>query len=240
MQAVALWQAASAESKKVMRVCDTGCVDLVTHRHSPATSACRVVISAADFVCNAIYAAIMRQSRPVGTTAAHPVPRVLSMQNLSKSIRQLTWLNFSQSLLTILIWQQTYACCSTAEAQVCAAQASSQALATEPHPIPWFGRLLGFAVVPPDDSPPGGTARGPALVTLSEGCQMMVFDLETMHPIPLALPFQGLSTVTVSAIRSPVKNLSEDQHSVTINRLRVGRSSSISASHCGASILLLP
>ena len=63
------------------------------------------------------------------------------------------------------------------------------------HPLPWFGTVEGYALVPPEgalmaDEDPA------AIVVLTEGGQLMVHDLRTFTPVPLNLPFQvGASVV---------------------------------------------
>ena len=57
------------------------------------------------------------------------------------------------------------------------------------HPLPWFGTVEGFALVPPEgalvaDEDPA------AIVVLTEGGQLMVHDLSSFTPVPLNLPFQ--------------------------------------------------
>ena len=90
----------------------------------------------------------------------------------------------------------------------------------EPQQIPWFGSLRGYALVPAEGEL-GSVQRPRALVTLSESSQMMVFDLETMHPVPLGLPFQELAAVSVSAFKAAGAGAHGDPHFVTLNRLRV-------------------
>ena len=58
------------------------------------------------------------------------------------------------------------------------------------HPLPWFGTVEGYALVPPEgalmaDEDPA------AIVVLTEGGQLMVHDLKTFTPVPLNLPFQA-------------------------------------------------
>ncbi|KAK9795881.1 hypothetical protein WJX73_006395 [Symbiochloris irregularis] len=90
-----------------------------------------------------------------------------------------------------------------------------------PHSITWFGTLCGYALVPTAGSV--GSAPS-ALVTLSESSQLMVFELEAMHPMPLALPFQELGTATVSVFKHPGTaghgSLHGNVHVVTLNKLR--------------------
>lgn len=73
--------------------------------------------------------------------------------------------------------------------------------AEEPHALPWFGAVQGFALVPPEGSLGNSGASGEmaALMVLSEGGQLMVHDLRTLQPSPLSLPFQELPPVTASA-----------------------------------------
>lgn len=60
---------------------------------------------------------------------------------------------------------------------------------SEPVPLPWFGTVEGFALVPPEGALLA--SEDPvAVVVLTEGGQLMVHDLTTFTPVPLNLPFQ--------------------------------------------------
>ena len=98
----------------------------------------------------------------------------------------------------------------------------------QPHSIPWFGAVQGWALVPPEasinefDDPT-------AFLVLTEGGQLMVHDLNPFQPVPLSLPFQELQAVThccmcASATEAdPGGGLqtANKLHSVTLERLRV-------------------
>jgi len=98
----------------------------------------------------------------------------------------------------------------------------------QPHSIPWFGAVQGWALVPPEasineyDDPA-------AIMVLTEGGQLMVHDLNTFQPVPLSLPFQELQAVTDACMcASPVQLgpaghivMSTKLHCVTLQRLRV-------------------
>lgn len=61
--------------------------------------------------------------------------------------------------------------------------------AGEGQPLPWFGTIDGYGLVPP----PGSLGAGDdpaAIIVLTEGGQLMVHDLKTGAPVPLSLPFQ--------------------------------------------------
>ena len=100
----------------------------------------------------------------------------------------------------------------------------------DPHQIPWFGQLRGYTLVPAAGEIGGALKKPAALVTLSESSQMMVFDLGTMHPMPLALPFQELSTVSVSLLKGAGTGQHGDLHFVTLNRLRVSSTTVLACS----------
>ena len=74
-----------------------------------------------------------------------------------------------------------------------------QQAASEPaaRPLPWFGAVQGFALVPPEGSL-GAAFEPAAAVVLTEGGQLMVHDLKSLQPLPLSLPFQELPPVTAS------------------------------------------
>ena len=57
------------------------------------------------------------------------------------------------------------------------------------HPLPWFGTVEGYALVPPEGALTADEDPA-AIVVLTEGGQMMVHDLRTFTPVPLNLPFQ--------------------------------------------------
>ena len=67
-----------------------------------------------------------------------------------------------------------------------AAQAGGQPAA---QPLPWFGTIDGYALVPPPGSL-GAVDDPAAIIVLTEGGQLMVHDLKTGAPVPLSLPFQ--------------------------------------------------
>ena len=67
--------------------------------------------------------------------------------------------------------------------------AATEEAAGEPHSIPWFGNVRGFALVPPDGSI-SEWDNPAAVMVLTEGGQLMVHDLKTFQPVPLSLPFQ--------------------------------------------------
>ena len=67
--------------------------------------------------------------------------------------------------------------------------ATIEEAAGEPHSIPWFGSVRGFALVPPDGSI-SERDNPAAVMVLTEGGQLMVHDLKTFQPVPLSLPFQ--------------------------------------------------
>ncbi|KAL0052569.1 hypothetical protein WJX82_004051 [Trebouxia sp. C0006] len=104
----------------------------------------------------------------------------------------------------------------------------------QPHSIPWFGAVQGWALVPPEasineyDDPA-------AIMVLTEGGQLMVHDLNTFQPVPLSLPFQELQAVTdVCMCTSPVQLgpaghivLSTKLHCVTLQRLRALKGQSL-------------
>ncbi|KAL0036450.1 hypothetical protein WJX77_008242 [Trebouxia sp. C0004] len=104
----------------------------------------------------------------------------------------------------------------------------------QPHSIPWFGAVQGWALVPPEasineyDDPA-------AIVVLTEGGQLMVHDLNTFQPVPLSLPFQELQAVTDACMcASPVQLgpaghivMSTKLHCVTLQRLRALKGQSL-------------
>ena len=110
----------------------------------------------------------------------------------------------------------------------------------QPHSIPWFGSVQGWALVPPEASINEYDDPAASMV-LTEGGQLMVHDLATFQPVPLSLPFQELQAVThcclaASATRAATAYVGADHvtrpgqlqladklHSVTLQRLRVSR-----------------
>ena len=68
----------------------------------------------------------------------------------------------------------------------------------EQHPLPWFGAIQGLVLVPPQHSL-DARSEPAALITLSEGGQLIVYDMKTLQPLPLSLPLQELPPVTASA-----------------------------------------
>lgn len=100
------------------------------------------------------------------------------------------------------------------------------------HSLPWFGQLKGFALIPSEREMGSLHKSSVALITLSESSQMMVFDLDDMHPLPLSMPFQELSTASVSTFKAPGSGEHGNKHFVTLNRLRVGRPALQMAMHC--------
>lgn len=108
----------------------------------------------------------------------------------------------------------------------------------QPHSIPWFGAVQGWALVPPEasineyDDPA-------AIMVLTEGGQLMVHDLNTFQPVPLSLPFQELQAVTHACLCASATQpgpagdvqLSNKLHSVTLERLRVSTSATRSVCH---------
>lgn len=99
----------------------------------------------------------------------------------------------------------------------------------QPHSIPWFGAVQGWALVPPEasinefDDPT-------AIMVLTEGGQLMVHDLKTFQPVPLSLPFQELQAVTHCCMCASATEAdpggstlqgAAKLHSVTLDRLRV-------------------
>lgn len=99
----------------------------------------------------------------------------------------------------------------------------------QPHSIPWFGAVQGWALVPPEASI--NEFDDPcAIMVLTEGGQLMVHDLATFQPVPLSLPLQELQAIThccmcASATQAaPGGGLqaAAKLHSVTLERLRVG------------------
>ena len=98
----------------------------------------------------------------------------------------------------------------------------------QPHSIPWFGAVQGWALVPPEasinefDDPT-------AIMVLTEGGQLMVHDLNTFQPVPLSLPFQELQAVTHCCMCASATEvdpggglqMANKLHSVTVERLRV-------------------
>lgn len=100
---------------------------------------------------------------------------------------------------------------------------------SQPHSIPWFGAVQGWALVPPEasinefDDPT-------AIMVLTEGGQLMVHDLKTFQPVPLSLPFQELQAVTHCCMGASATETdpggstlqgAAKLHSVTLDRLRV-------------------
>ena len=57
------------------------------------------------------------------------------------------------------------------------------------HPLPWFGTVEGYALVPPEGALTADEDPA-AIIVLTEGGQLMVHDLKTFTPVPLNLPFQ--------------------------------------------------
>ena len=98
----------------------------------------------------------------------------------------------------------------------------------QPHSIPWFGTVQGWALVPPEasinefDDPT-------AIMVLTEGGQLMVHDLHTFQPVPLSLPFQELQAVTHCCMCASATEpdaggrlqAAAKLHSVTLERLQV-------------------
>ena len=108
----------------------------------------------------------------------------------------------------------------------------------QPHSIPWFGAVQGWALVPPEasinefDDPT-------AIMVLTEGGQLMVHDLNTFQPVPLSLPFQELQAVTHSCMCASATGTdpggglqaAAKLHNVTLKRLRVRPEQQLSITH---------
>lgn len=107
-------------------------------------------------------------------------------------------------------------------------QEATGATRFQPHSIPWFGAVQGWALVPPEasinefDDPT-------AIMVLTEGGQLMVHDLNTFQPVPLSLPLQELQAITHCCMCASATEggpggglqAATKLHSVTLERLRV-------------------
>lgn len=96
--------------------------------------------------------------------------------------------------------------------------AFKQGLEASSHPLPWYGSICGFAVVPQKGAlGPGGDAA--AVLVLMEGGQLVLFALPELQPVPLGLPFQELPDLTLAHLAaSPT---AAGPHSATLRHLRV-------------------
>ena len=75
-----------------------------------------------------------------------------------------------------------------------------QAEAEPARALPWFGAVQGVALVPSEGALGATSSAEPvAALVLTEGGQVMVHDLKTLQPLPLALPLQELPPVTACA-----------------------------------------
>lgn len=88
--------------------------------------------------------------------------------------------------------------------------------------LPWYGMIHGFALIPQKGAT-SADASTAAVIVLMEYGHVVLFELPDLNPNPISLPLQELPELTHCLLAEPQpSNLSSADHSVTLEKLKVG------------------